>query len=269
MMRELNYKKLAAEIEIWIKNYINSANAKGVVLGLSGGIDSAVTAALCANALGKENVLGLGLPIESIPQDLEDAKLVANNLGISFAISDLTSVYRELVKVLPSDIQANQMALANIKPRLRMTTVYYVGQSLGYLVGGTGNRAEIAIGYFTKYGDGAADFEPLASLYKCEVREIARILKIPERIVDKAPNAGLWPDQTDEGEIGMTYPLLDEILYRIDYFLELDDIAAENVEKVISMMKSAEHKNKMPPFFILILLTNTINRGHLFGGASY
>jgi len=249
MMRELNYKKLAAEIEIWIKNYINSANAKGVVLGLSGGIDSAVTAALCANALGKENVLGLGLPIESIPQDLEDAKLVANNLGISFAISDLTSVYRELVKVLPSDIQANQMALANIKPRLRMTTVYYVGQSLGYLVGGTGNRAEIAIGYFTKYGDGAADFEPLASLYKYEVREIARILKIPEKIVDKVPSAGLWPDQTDEGEIGMTYDLLDEILYRIDHFLELDDIAAENVEIVISMMKSAEHKNNMPPIF--------------------
>ena len=252
MMRELNYKKLATEIEIWIKNYINSANAKGVVLGLSGGIDSAVTAALCANALGKENVLGLGLPIESIPQDLEDAKHVANYLGISFAISDLTSVYTELVKVLPSDIQANQMALANIKPRLRMTTVYYVGQSLGYLVGGTGNRAEIAIGYFTKYGDGAADFEPLASLYKYEVREIARILKIPEKIVDKAPSAGLWPDQTDEGEIGMTYDLLDEILYRFDHYLDLNDLNAEDVEKVLKMMKLAENKNKMPPFFEII-----------------
>jgi len=249
MMRELNYKKLAAEIEIWIKNYINSANAKGVVLGLSGGIDSAVTAALCANALGKENVLGLGLPIESIPQDLEDAKLVANHLGISFAISDLSSVYRELVKVLPSDIQANQMALANIKPRLRMTTVYYVGQSLGYLVGGTGNRAELAIGYFTKYGDGGIDFEPLGALYKGEVRRIAQILGIPKKIIKKPPSAGLWQGQTDEGEIGMTYNLLDEILYRFDHYLDLNDLNAEDVEKVLKMMKSAEHKNKMPPFF--------------------
>jgi NAD+ synthase len=249
MMRELNYKKLVAEIEKWIKNYIYSANAEGVVLGLSGGIDSAVTAALCANALGKENVQALGLPIESIPQDLEDAKLVAVHLGISFLVSDLTSVYKELLKALPSETQSNEMAMANIKPRLRMTTIYYVGQCLGYLVGGTGNRAEIAIGYFTKYGDGAADFEPLASLYKSEVRELAKILRIPEKIIYKNPSAGLWPGQTDEGEIGITYEEIDEILYRIDHFLDLNDLNSENVEKIISMMKAAEHKNKMPPIF--------------------
>ncbi|MFX1340454.1 MAG: NAD+ synthase [Promethearchaeota archaeon] len=248
-MRELNYKKLAIEIQNWIKDYVYSANAKGVVLGLSGGIDSAVTAALSANALGKENVLTLGLPIESIPQDLEDAKLIANHLGISFVVSDLTSVYKELVKVLPAEIQSNQMALANIKPRLRMTTIYYVGQSLEYLVGGTGNRAEIAIGYFTKYGDGGVDFEPLGALYKCEVRKIAQILGIPVKIIKKPPSAGLWQGQTDEGEIGMNYDLLDEILYRIDHHLDLNDINADEVEKVIKMMKAAEHKNKMPPFF--------------------
>lgn len=248
-MRELNYKKLATEIEMWIKDYVYSANAKGVVLGLSGGIDSAVTAALCANALGKENILSLGLPIESLPQDLEDAKLVANHLGISFLVSDLTSVYIELVNVLPSEIQSNKMALANIKPRLRMTTIYYVGQSLGYLVGGTGNRAEIAIGYFTKYGDGGVDFEPLGALYKSEIRKIAQILDIPEKIVKKPPSAGLWQGQTDEGEIGMTYELLDDILYRFDHNLDLNDLNAEDVEKVLKMMKSAEHKNKMPPVF--------------------
>ncbi len=252
MMRELNYEKLATEIEMWIKDYVSSANAKGVVLGLSGGIDSAVTAALCAKALGKENIMGLGLPIESIPQDLEDAKLVASHLGISFIISDLTSVYKEFVKVLPLEVQSNKMALANIKPRIRMTTIYYVGQSLGYLVGGTGNRAEIAIGYFTKYGDGAADFEPLASLYKSEVRKIAKILKIPEKIIYKNPSAGLWLGQTDEGEIGMTYDLVDEILYRFDHYLDLNDLNAKAVEKVLNMMKSAEHKNKMPPFFEII-----------------
>ena len=249
MMRELNYEKLATDVEIWIKEYVHSTNAKGVVLGLSGGIDSAVTAALCANALGKENIMGLGLPIESIPQDLEDAKLIANHLEISFVISDLTSVYREFIRVLPSEIQSSEMALANIKPRLRMTTIYYVGQSMGYLVGGTGNRAEIAIGYFTKYGDGGVDFEPMGALYKCEVRKIAQILKIPEKIITKPPSAGLWQGQTDEGEIGMTYDLIDEILYRIDYHLEISDLNAKDVEKVLNLINISEHKNKMPPSF--------------------
>lgn len=251
-MRELNYKKLATLIESWIKNYVNSAKSKGVVLGLSGGIDSAVTAALSANALGRENVLCLNLPIESLSQDLEDAKLVANHLGISFLISDLTSVYKELLKVLPPEIQSNQMAMANIKPRLRMTTIYYVGQSLGYLVGGTGNRSEIAIGYFTKYGDGGVDFEPIGDLYKCEVRELARILKIPEKIIKKPPSAGLWQGQTDEGEIGMTYGLLDEILYRMDNDLGFKGLKEEDINKVCTMIKKAGHKINMPPVFKIL-----------------
>ena len=251
-MREMNYKKLAAEIEIWIKEYVKSANAKGVVLGLSGGIDSSVIAALSANALGKDKVLGLGLPIESIPQDLEDAKHVANHLGITFLISNLTRVYKELVKVLPSEIKSNQMAMANIKPRLRMTTLYYIGQSLGYLVVGTGNRGEFAIGYFTKYGDGGVDFEPIGAIYKGEVRKLARVLNIPERIITKPPSAGLWQGQTDEGEIGMTYDLIDEILYRIDYNLDFKGLNEGDVNRVINMMKQAEHKKKMPPMYKII-----------------
>ncbi|MFX0071633.1 MAG: NAD+ synthase [Candidatus Hermodarchaeota archaeon] len=251
-MRVLDYGKLAIEIQSWVKNYVENANAKGVVIGLSGGIDSAVTTALCVNALGKENVLGLGLPIESISQDLEDAKLIANYLGISFLELDLSPVYKALLQILPNETKSNQIATANIKPRLRMTTIYSIGQSKGYLVGGTGNRPEIAIGYFTKYGDGGVDFEPLASLYKCEVREIAKILGIPEKIITKSPSAGLWQGQTDESEIGMTYDLLDEILYRIDHYLDLNDLNAESVKKVINMMESAEHKNEMPPFFKIV-----------------
>ena len=251
-MRKLNYKKLVTDIENWIRNYVNSAKSKGIVLGLSGGIDSAVTAALSANALGKENVLGLNLPIESLSQDFEDAKLVANHLEISFLIADLTSVYNELLKVLPPEIQSNQMAMANIKPRLRMTTIYYIGQSKGYLVGGTGNRSEIAIGYFTKYGDGGVDFEPIGALYKCEVRELAKVLKIPEKIIKKPPSAGLWQGQTDEGEIGMTYDLLDEILYRMDNDLGFKGLKEEDINKVTAMMKKAEHKINMPPVFKIL-----------------
>ncbi len=248
-MRKLDYEKLTKEIQNWIKSYIISANLKGIVVGLSGGIDSAVTSGLCVKAVGKENVIGIGLPCESISQDLEDAKLIANFLGISFLIVDLTSTYRELVKALPPDIKSNKMTLANIKPRLRMTTLYSIGQSMAFLVGGTGNRSELAIGYFTKFGDGGVDIEPLGALYKCEVREIARTLKIPERIIQKPPSAGLWAGQTDEGEIGITYDVLDEIIYRLDNSLSLEGLNSKFIEKIRKMMKLAEHKNSMPPTF--------------------
>ena len=131
-----------------------------------------------------------------------------------------------------------------------MTALYFIGQSRGKsLVAGTSNRAELAIGYFTKHGDGAADFEPIASLYKQEVRKIADVLNLPKEIIKKAPSAGLWPGQTDEGEIGLSYDILDEILYRIDYNLDFKGINEEAITKVRRMMSSAEHKLKTPPFF--------------------
>lgn len=249
-MRKLDYKKLAVDIQNWIKNYVMSANAEGVLVGLSGGIDSAVTAALCSNALGKENIIGLGLPCESVSQDLEDAKLIAKILGINFKIIDLTSVYNKFLEVMEPIVKTNKMASANLKSRLRMTTLYFQGQSRGnYLIAGTGNRAELAIGYFTKYGDGGVDFEPLGMLYKKEVRGIARILKIPEKIILKPPSPGLWVGQTDEGEIGLLYDTIDEILYRFDYNLDFNGLNKEDIEKVRKMRKIAEHKLKMPPMY--------------------
>jgi len=152
-MRELDYEKLASKITDWIRDYVISAGANGVILGLSGGIDSATTAVLSVKALGKENVISMGLPIETLPQDLEDGKFVADHLGIKFVICDLTSAYKDFLKVLPSGTDSNQLAMANVKPRLRMATLYFMAQSMGYLVIGTGNRTELAIGYFTKYGD--------------------------------------------------------------------------------------------------------------------
>jgi NAD+ synthase len=133
-----------------------------------------------------------------------------------------------------------------------MMTLYFVGQSRGKcLIAGTSNRAELIIGYFTKYGDGAADFEPIASLYKQEVRKIAEILNLPEKIINKAPSAGLWSGQTDEGEIGLSYDNIDEILYRIDYNLDFKGINESEIKKVRTLMNAAEHKLKMPPFFDL------------------
>jgi len=249
-MRELDYEKLVVDIQNWIGNYVKKAKADNVVVGLSGGIDSAVTAALCTNALGKEKMIGLGLPCGSISQDLKDSKLIAKHLEIGFKVLDLTSVYNTFLECVNYKIRRDKLAIANLKPRLRMMTLYFIGQSSGNcLVVGTSNRAELAIGYFTKYGDGAADFEPIASLYKQEVRKIAGILNIPEKIINKVPSAGLWPGQTDEGEIGLSYDVIDEILYRLDYDLDFKGLKEEDIIRVREMMSAAEHKLNMPPFF--------------------
>jgi len=249
-MRLLNYDKLASEIISWIKAYLKSANAERVVLGLSGGIDSAVTAALCVKAVGALNVLAVYLPCESGSQDLVDAKLVAKTLGIKLKIVDLTSTYHEFLKIISTKIESTDMANANLKPRLRMMTLYYIGQSVGNcLVAGTGNRAELAIGYFTKYGDGGVDFEPIGMLYKSEVRKIAKLLGLPDKIIEKPPSPGLWLGQTDEGEIGLLYDTIDKILYRIDYNLGFEGLNTSDIEKVKNMMKLAEHKLKIPPMY--------------------
>jgi len=249
-MRKLDYKQTISEIQKWIRNYVNSAKVKGIVVGISGGIDSAVTTSLCVSALGKENIIGLGLPCSSIPQDLKDAEKLKKLLGIKFIKIELTSIYNEFIKITEPLFESNSLALANLKPRLRMMAIYFVGQSLGkFLVAGTSNRTELAIGYFTKYGDGGVDFEPIGGLYKCEVRKVAKLLNVPEEIVKKPPSAGLWEGQTDEGEIGITYDVLDEIIFRIDNNLDLDDLNKDDVNRVKGMMKSAQHKNEMPPFF--------------------
>ena len=247
-MRELDYQKLNLDIEHWIRNYVSSAGAEKIVMGLSGGIDSAVTAALCANALGKNSTFAYALPCDSLPRDLEDAKLIATKLDIKLEVIDLTSLYDHFLKSIENT--SNSIARANLKPRLRMMTLYYLAQSITKcLVAGTGNRAELQIGFFTKYGDGGVDFEPLGMLYKNEVKKLARILKIPELIIKKAPSPGLWKGQTDEGEIGISYDMIDEILYRIDYDLGFDGLKMSVVEKIKKMIKVAEHKLKIPPIY--------------------
>ena len=249
-MRKLDYDQIITEIQDWIREYVANANADGIVVGLSGGIDSSLTSTLCVNALGKTRVIGLGLPCESNPKDLNDAKLIAAQLGIKFIVLDLSSIYEEFLRLTSSSLKSNNLSNANLKARLRMTTWYFASQSMGnYLIGGTGNRTELAIGYFTKYGDGGIDFEPIGGLYKCEVRFIANRLNIPDCIINKPPSAGLCEGQTDEGEIGMKYDELDEIIYRIDYGLSIDDLDIDKVKKVKDMIRLAEHKNKMPPLY--------------------
>ncbi|MBU4252698.1 MAG: NAD+ synthase [Candidatus Omnitrophica bacterium] len=224
----------------WIKQKVNDSGAKGIVLGLSGGIDSAVVAALAKAAVGKNNLLVLFMPCNSNPQDLKDAKLVAHKLRLKSKLVDLSAVYNNFLKVLPGAIS---LARGNLKPRLRMSTLYYFANKLNYLVCGTGNKSELLVGYFTKYGDGGVDILPIADLFKRQVRQLAKELKIPQDIITKAPTAGLWHGQTDEGEMGITYNELDDILDR--FCNHKKQVAgSKKVDKVIRMYKNSEHKRK-------------------------
>ena len=195
-------------ISRWIKDQVEQAGAKGVVLGLSGGIDSAVVAALAQRSLG-DNVLGLILPCHSHKEDAEHAARLASHLQMEAITVDLTPFYDNLLTVLPP---ADTHIASNLKPRLRMTILYYFAGLRNFLVAGTGNRCEIAVGYFTKYGDGGVDLLPLGDLLKSQVREIAYKLALPEEIIAKPPSAGLIPGQTDEDELKITYGELEEAL---------------------------------------------------------
>lgn len=230
--------------EKWVREIIASSGARGTVAGLSGGLDSAVVAALLSRVF-KENHLAVFIGIESNPDDLNDARLVAEHLGLNYRELELTSVYRQMLAELP---EGSGLARANIKPRLRMAVFYYFANLYGKLVAGTGNKSELMVGYFTKFGDGACDFLPIGSLYKTQVRELARYLEIPEKIIVKPPSAGLWAGQTDEAELGITYAELDAALYLLEQGRE-DEIRPEVREKVLALVKRSEHKRKMPPIF--------------------
>jgi len=228
------------KIVSWIRSQVKHSAAKGIVLGLSGGIDSAVVGALCREAVGKSKLLVLFMPCNSNPRDLKDARLVAKELGLKSKLIDLSSVYDCFLKTLP---EANALAKNNLKPRLRMSTLYYFANKLNYLVCGTGNKSEFLVGYFTKYGDGGVDILPIADLFKHQVRGLARELKIPEAVILKPPTAGLWAGQTDEGEMGITYNELDSILDKM-CSRKKQSACSSKVKKVNLMFKHSEHKRK-------------------------
>jgi NAD+ synthase len=226
------------KIVSWIKRQVRAAKAKGVVLGLSGGLDSCVVAVLARKALGAKNVLALMLPCHSHSGDMADAKLLARRFGIRTKAVDITKAYDGLIGILPV---ADRMTQANIRPRLRMIVLYYFARKLKFLVCGTSNKSELVAGYFTKFGDGASDILPLGRLYKTQVRALAKEIGIPQRIIDKAPTAGLWPGQTDEGEMGITYSELDEIAARLEK-KQAQRLSKAKVDKVKKMMRCSQHK---------------------------
>lgn len=232
--------RLADHLAAWISDQVRGRGAKGAVVGLSGGIDSAVVAALCARGLGAGSVWTLGMPIRSAPEDLEDALAVAECLGVPVRVVELGAAYDAMLAALGPEVAANRMAAANVRPRLRMTTLYAEAATRGALVVGTGNRDELAVGYFTKYGDGGVDLLPLAQVTKGEVRDLARVLGLPQRVLDRPPTAGLWQGQTDEAELGFTYADLDR-------YLLTGEGSPELREAVEARRRAASHKLEMPP----------------------
>jgi NAD+ synthase len=236
---------LADDIANWIAGQVRDAGLTGAVVGLSGGIDSAVVSGLCARALGPENVLGVVLPIHSNTTDAEHGEQTARAWGIELRTIDLSGVYDALTEALPS---GSDLANANIKPRLRMIALYHHANTLGRMVVGTGNRSELMAGYYTKYGDGGTDLLPIAGLYKWQVRDLARSIGVPSAIIEKPPSAGLWLGQTDEQEMGITYEELDRTLAAIDTGQEAT-IDAPVLERVQAMMRASEHKRHLQPIY--------------------
>jgi NAD+ synthase len=239
-------EELSSKLVEWLREQVKKAGLQGVINGLSGGVDSSVVSVLCHKAFPKSSLV-LILPCHSQPLDIEHALLVVEKFGLRARKVVLDSVFDQLLESIgevKGSTETEYLAKANLKPRLRMATLYYFANKLNYLVVGTGNRSELTVGYFTKYGDGAVDVLPLGNLVKTQVRELARYLGIPQVIINKPPSAGLWAGQTDEAEIGVTYSQLDQYI--------LTGQAPGSVKKRIEALKEAsEHKRApiaIPPF---------------------
>ena len=233
------------KIKDHMRSAVWNAHAAGFVVGISGGIDSAVACSLAAKAVGPERVLGVSMPVSSnSPQDAADAKALCDALGVRLITVPLGDVQEAFLA--KEHITGTPLLAGNIASRLRMTTLYNIAAANGYLVCGTSNKTEYLIGYSTKWGDGAADVQPLLHLYKKDVYALAEELGIPQEIIDKAPSAGFFEGQTDEADIGLTYQELDSALWN----LELNEFVPQNAveEKVLALVLKSEHKRKPPVF---------------------
>ncbi|ABM80780.1 NAD+ synthase [Hyperthermus butylicus] len=251
---DLDYEGVARSIEEFIKGYVESSGAKGVVVGLSGGVDSTTTLYLLVRALGPERVLVLVMPDSDVTpeEDVHDAVGIAERLGVRYKLIDIKPIVASYLVAMGE--APDRRSKGNLRARVRMTLLYLYANMEGLLVAGTGDRSELLIGYFTKYGDGAVDFLPIGCLYKSQVRRLALHLGVPEKIALKPSSPRLWPGQLAEDELGMKYEEIDLILYALfDKGLSPEEAAKatglpiEKVRRVLELHRASEHKRSLPP----------------------
>ncbi len=235
-----NIDLLIENLVKWMQDKVKEANAKGIIFGLSGGIDSAVMAGL-AKAAFPDTSLGVIMPCHSNEEDEQHGRLVAEKFNLEITKVDLTNTYDVFLQGVDNNLD-NKLAKSNIKPRLRMTTLYYYAQNLGYLVAGPTNKSEFVTGYFTKNGDSGVDIMPIGDFVKSEIYQLAKALGVPQEIIDKTPSAGLWENQSDEEEMGFSYDVLEAYIKGEKIDTVLDD-------KISRMNKISNHKRTYPEIY--------------------
>jgi NAD+ synthase len=251
---EIDFSEAQTRICRFIKEYVKNSGAKGIVLGLSGGIDSGTIAALSSLAIGGENVFGLLLPeIENFSQkDIDDAKTVAEQFQLQTQVCDMSDALNHLYGGIPVFDLSDKLCKGNIKARIRMIYLYYYANKQNRIVCGSSDKSETMMGYFTKWGDAASDIAPIMDLYKTQVRKLAIYLGIPKELALKPSTPALWPNQMAESELGVKYETLDLILYGLERFMKVQEISDQLgiekiiVEKVKNRWLANEHKRRMP-----------------------
>lgn len=251
---EIDFSEAQKRICRFIQEYVENAGAKGIVLGLSGGIDSGTIAALSSLAIGGKNVLGLMLPEQEnfIQKDIDDAKFVAEQFHLETQVCDISDALSGIYGAVPLFDQTDRLCKGNVKARTRMIYLYYYANKQNRIVCGSSDKSETIMGYFTKWGDAAADIAPIMDLYKTQVRKLALHLGIPKDLALKPSTPALWPNQLAESELGIKYETLDLMLYGLERFMTPEKVAEQldiekvMVEKVKSRWLANEHKRRMP-----------------------
>ena len=252
---EAELETVREEIVSFIRDTVDAAGAEGAVLGMSGGIDSTLTAYLAVEALGEEGLHGLTMPARVSDEELmSDAEAVAESLGIPYDVIEIEPIAETFDEAYPEGIE-DKTAAGNVRVRTRAVLNYYVANTENRVVLGTGNRSEAMTGYFTKYGDQAVDCNPIGDLYKQQVRQLAAHVGVPHELVMQTPTAEMWAGQTDEAEMGLNYDHLDAVLaLHVDGPLSkaatvryVDGVTEDHVERVVELVEGSAHKRSMPP----------------------
>ena len=251
---KLDSPLIEARIKRFIKDYMKTCGASGVVIGISGGLDSSTTAALASSSIDGKRVLGVAMPEEETYNvtHTKHAKLVAKKFGFDLQTIDISPILRAYYKSIPIYEKADKLSKGNLKARVRMVYLYYYANKLNRLVCGSSDKSETMMGYFTKWGDVAADISPIMDLYKTQVKQLALHIGVPKGIVAKPPTPALWPDQLAEEELGIKYETLDLILYGLEHFMEPEeiakqlDLASKFVRGIKQRWLAAEHKRRLP-----------------------